>query len=85
MTETAAETEIGAATSKDYSNLAQLRQVLRVDISSAGDRGGTKGGHCVLARATKRKKRIRNQAYSILNKTKKQSLDGSVTGGVWRR
>jgi hypothetical protein len=65
MTETAGETKMGAASSNNYSNSAQLCQVVRVDNSGAGDRGGTKGGRSVLARATKRKKRIRNLAHSI--------------------
>jgi hypothetical protein len=65
MTETTGETEIGSAASNDWHNSAQLRQVVRVDHSSGGDRGGTKGGRSVLARATKRKKMIRNQAHSI--------------------
>jgi len=43
MSETTAEIEMGAATSNDWSNPTQLRQVIRVDHGSAGDGSGSEG------------------------------------------
>ena len=54
-TETLIETE--ALTTNDWSDPAQLRKVIQVDHSGAGDGSGTQGGPSVLAKATERKRR----------------------------
>ena len=52
MAATGTETEAGGRATNDQSDVAQLRQVIRVDHCGDGDRGRTNGGHSVLAGAT---------------------------------
>jgi len=65
MSETTAEIKMGAATSNDYSNPAQLGQVLCVDHGSAGDRSGLKGCFSTVAGAARGKRENRNQSPGL--------------------
>jgi len=64
-TDTETETEQGALATNHQSDPAQLRKVIRMNHSGAGDGSRTQGGRSVFARATKKLMRYWDQPFGI--------------------